>query len=103
MTEVNKKTVSKDDIAQNISQEMGGVSKSQTVDLIDDLLNSIVDIVEEKGKIRIKNFGNFSLKTTKERIGRNPLTKEEYPIESKNIISFKAHQKLKDFVSSKLN
>ena len=44
------------------------------------------------------NFGTFKINYNKERIGRNPKTKEEYVIGARNIITFKVSKNiLKEF------
>ena len=41
-------------------------------------------------KIKITSFGTFKVVNTKERIGRNPKTKEEAKIKSRKVVKFKA-------------
>ena len=48
-----------------------------------------------KIKKNIKNFGKFSLKLKKARVGRNPKTKEKFTISERLSISFKASSFLK--------
>ena len=52
-------------------------------------------------KVKISNFGTFLLKRKKERIGRNPKTKEKKIISERNIISFKASKELKKYLNNK--
>ena len=50
-------------------------------------------------KIKIKNFGIFSLKQKNERIGRNPKNKKEYIISSRVVTLFKAAKKLNTIIN----
>ena len=63
--------------------------------IINDLLEiSIKEIIS--GNLNLKNVGSFNLIEKKERIGRNPKTKEEYLISSRKIINFKPSKKITD-------
>ena len=65
-----------------------GFSKNQSLKIIDDFFETIIlDILKSK-KTKITSFGTFSVLNKKERIGRNPKTKEEVMIASRNVISF---------------
>ena len=50
--------------------------------------------------VKIAGFGTFKLRHKKERIGRNPRTKEPAVISSRNVILFKVSQQLKDKINS---
>ena len=50
-------------------------------------------------KIKLSKFGTFYKKTTKARIGRNPKTKEVYPIPSKQKLSFHSSNNIKSILN----
>ena len=50
--------------------------------------------------MKLTSFGTFSVKHKKERIGRNPKTKEEAIIDARRVISFRASKELKRRVNS---
>ena len=55
-------------------------------------LNSFLDLLKDKGRnniIKISKFGTFERKTTPQRIGRNPKSKEEYLIKKRSKLFFK--------------
>jgi integration host factor subunit beta len=53
-----------------------------------------------KGKrVEIRDFGTFSLKQRKARVGRNPSTGEKIQINEKSFIYFKAGKKLKQIIN----
>ena len=51
--------------------------------------------------VKISSFGTFVIRQKKERIGRNPKTKEESIISSCKVVVFKASQKLIGLVSAR--
>ena len=54
-------------------------------------------------KIKISNFGTFSIRSKKKRIGRNPKTKESKIISERNVVLFKPSNQFKDFINLKQN
>lgn len=63
--------------------------------VIDAIIDSIKKIVAEQGRLEIRDFGVFQTKTRKERIGRNPKDKKEYPIPARRVVTFKMGRELK--------
>ena len=55
---------------------------------------SIKSILVSGEDVNIRNFGNFKIKKTKERIGRNPATGGKITIKSKKVVSFKSSKVL---------
>jgi integration host factor subunit alpha len=69
-----------------------------TQDCSNEFLRSFLDIIVKNSKssvVKISNFGNFSTKHTPERVGRNPRTKQEYPIKDRSKVVFKASDHIK--------
>ncbi|MBC8529978.1 HU family DNA-binding protein [Christensenellaceae bacterium NSJ-44] len=66
-------------------------------------VNAFVSVVSEalaKGdKVQIVGFGNFEVRERAERMGRNPLTKEEITIPASKSPVFKPGKLLKDSVN----
>ena len=78
-----------------------GFSKKISKNLIDDFLLTIIESLKKENKLKISNFGTFSIRNKKSRIGRNPLTKEKKMISDRNVVLFKASKEFKDLVNSK--
>ena len=57
--------------------------------------------IKDKKKLKISKFGTFSLREKKQRIGRNPKTKEEKKISKRNVILFKASKEFKELIKKK--
>ena len=80
------------DLSKNISEKIGvsvSLSKKLTEDLLEILSNKIKD-----NELNLKNVGSFRIIDKKDRIGRNPKTKEEFIIRSRKSISFTASKNL---------
>ena len=81
----------KKDIANIISAKIG-FSVSYSKKLINDLIESMVEIINTD-KLILKNFGSFKILNKKSRLGRNPKTKEKFIISSRKILTFKTSRK----------
>ena len=68
--------LTKKDIINSIYMQIG-FSKKISENLLEDLLNNIVSNLKKYKRIKISNFGTFSVRAKKSRVGRNPNTKEE--------------------------
>ena len=82
---INKKEFA-DRMAEN-----GGTTKKAAYKAVDAFIETLMDYLNEDEKVMFQGFGRFEMRKAKERIGRNPKTKEEYMIPE--------HEKVK-FVSS---
>jgi len=77
-----------------------GFSKKISEDLLDDILDIIVGNLKKYKKIKISNFGRFSLRSKKSRLGRNPKTKEKKIISERNVVLFKPSRDFKYYINS---
>jgi len=54
-----------------------GFSKEISKNLIDDFFSTIFINLKKEDKLKLSKFGTFTIRKKKERIGRNPKTKEK--------------------------
>ena len=80
-----------------------GFSKQVSEHLIDDFFSLIISNLQNEKKIKLSNFGTFSVRQKKTRIGRNPKTKEKKAISERNVVLFKPSKEFKEFVNLKDN
>ena len=76
-----------------------GFSKKISENLLDDILNKIIENLIKFKKIKISNFGTFSVRKKNKRIGRNPKTKEVKIISERNVILFKPSKEFKEYIN----
>ena len=89
-----KKTWTRNDIIEAISDSVG-LSLSDSSIIIEEIFELILSGLENGEEVKISSFGTFSVRHKKERIGRNPKTKEEAIIDARRVISFRASKELK--------
>ena len=78
-----------------------GFSKSISENLINEFFSIIVSNLKKEKKVKISNFGTFSIRQKKLRVGRNPKTKEKKMISARNVVLFKASKKFKKLLNNK--
>ena len=89
-----RKNIKRKDLIANVYFNIG-FSKTISENIVYDIFNLFIDNIISNNVLKISNFGNFIKKNKKQRIGRNPKTKEVKVISSRNIIIFKASNLLK--------
>ena len=82
---LNKKII-KNDIIETLCKKTG-YSQAFSKKIIDDLIVVLINNIKF-GKLTLKNIGSFKIINKKERIGRNPKTKEQFIISARKTISF---------------
>jgi len=92
--------LTKKDLINSIYMQIG-FSKNISENLIDDLLATMAENLNNEKKLKLSKFGTFSIRSKKSRIGRNPKTKEKKMISDRNVVLFKASKEFKDLVNSK--
>ena len=98
----NKHNISRDEIAEAIQNDFG-FNRKLCLDIVNDIINIVISGLERDRKVKIHNFGTFTLNRKNSRIGRNPKTKEEYNISSRNVITFKASKILLKYINNKFS
>lgn len=74
------------DLIKNLSLKTG-LSKNLSKKIVDDLINIIIKNIKS-GKLNLKNIGLIKTINKKERVGRNPKTKEEFKISARKVTSY---------------
>ena len=94
-----KTNLTKKDLINSIYMQIG-FSKKISKNLVDDFLVTIIDNLKIEKKLKISNFGTFTIRSKKSRVGRNPLTKEVKIITDRKVVLFKASKEFKNLVNS---
>ena len=97
-----RNNLTKKDLVNLIYMQIG-FSKMIAENLIDDFFKTIINNLKQENKIKISKFGTFSIREKKQRIGRNPKTKEEKKISQRNVVLFKASKEFKKLINLDTN
>ena len=77
-----------------------GYTQNEVADVVQQTLDTITECLSEGHRLEIRNFGVFEVKERDARMGRNPRTGQEVPIEQKRVASFKPGKALKERVQA---
>ena len=99
---MNKHNISREEIAEAMKTEFG-FNRKLCLDIVNDIIDIIIKGLQLDKKVKIHNFGTFKLNNKQSRIGRNPKTKEEFNIASRNVITFKASKILMKYINNNNN
>ena len=91
--------LTKKDIINSLYMQIG-FSKKISEQLLEDILEIILGNLKKYKKIKISNFGTFSLRLKKSRLGRNPKTKEKKVISERNVVLFKPSKDFKNYINN---
>jgi len=90
--------MTKAEIVEKIYEQVG-FSKRESAEIVDTVFEIMKDTLGQGEKIKISGFGNFVVRSKRERIGRNPHTREAITISARKVVTFKASQILKEAVN----
>ena len=98
MSKIEILNLTKKDISKKIYSKIG-FSFEYIGEITDEVINILKELIKRKD-LNIKNFGTFKLIKKKERLGRNPKSKEIYVINERKSLSFIASKNLKKKISN---
>jgi len=94
-------TVTRAQLSEAIYREVG-LSRNESADLVETVLGEISDALVRGEPVKISSFGSFAVRSKGQRVGRNPKTGEEVPIEPRHVLVFRASHVLKDEINASL-
>lgn len=89
-----KRTVTRAHLAQRIHQGIG-LSRDESADLVTSVIEEITRVLARGEAVKVSRFGSFVLNDKSARMGRNPKSKEEVPIQARRVVTFRASRLLK--------
>ena len=91
--------MTKAQLIEAMSQKVTHLTKRQTEMIVNTIFNSIRQSLASGGKIEIRGFGSFKLRSRRMREGRNPKTGAQVHVPAKRVPFFKAGKELKEIVN----
>ena len=80
--------LTKKEIINSLHMQIG-FSKKISENLLEDILSIVVQNLKKHKKLKISNFGTFSVRLKKSRFGRNPKTQEKAIIAPRKAVRLK--------------
>jgi len=92
---MSENTVTRADLTEAVYEAVG-LSRNESSDLVESVLFTVSDALVAGENVKISSFGSFVLRDKGERVGRNPKTGQEVPIEARRVLVFRPSQVMKE-------
>ena len=96
---MDKKNINRKNLSNKIYKTLG-FSKNFSSTIVDNLFKTLVGALLKSDKVKISSFGTFKVMNKKERIGRNPKTKNVAIITSRKVVKFKPSLVFKEKINN---
>ena len=91
-------SVTRANLCEAVHREIG-LSRAESAGLVEMVLAHIGDTLVAGDNVKISSFGSFVLRRKGQRIGRNPKTGQEVPIEPRTVLTFRPSQLLRERIN----
>ena len=88
------RTVTRADLSEAVYQKVG-LSRTESAALVESVLSEICDCLATGETVKLSSFGSFIVRDKGQRVGRNPKTGIEVPIDPRRVMVFKPSNVLK--------
>jgi integration host factor subunit alpha len=88
------RTVTRADLSEAVYQKVG-LSRTESAALVESVLSEICDTLARGETVKLSSFGSFLVRDKGQRVGRNPKTGIEVPIDPRRVMVFKPSNVLK--------
>ena len=95
---MSNKTLMRMDLSEAVFREVG-LSRNESAQLVETVLDHMSDALVAGEQVKISSFGTFSVRDKTARVGRNPKTGEEVPINPRRVLTFRPSHLMKDRVA----
>ncbi|MEN8262029.1 MAG: integration host factor subunit beta [Nitrospirota bacterium] len=89
-------------LIEKIAEKLDGLSKKQTEVIVETIFESVKEALSKGGKVEIRGFGNFRLRSRNARKARNPKTGESVEVPPKKVPYFKVGKELREMVNKNI-
>ena len=84
------------ELVKDITDQFPGLSLADVESVTEILLDSITAQLATGGRVELRGFGTFTVRSRDAREGRNPRTGETVSVAAKHVPHFKAGKELRD-------
>lgn len=91
-------TITRADLSEAVYQEVG-LSRNESAQLVEEVLEEVSNALVNGQNVKLSSFGSFLLRDKNGRVGRNPKTGEEVPIDPRRVLVFRPSQMMRDRVN----
>lgn len=92
-------TLTRLDLSEAVFREVG-LSRNESADLVETVLQHMSEALVKGESVKISSFGTFSVRSKTARMGRNPKTGVEVPINPRRVLTFRPSHLMKERVDA---
>ncbi len=92
------KPLTRADLSEAVYQKVN-LSRIEAAGLVEQVLSEVGDTLVRGDTVKLSGFGTFTVRSKGERLGRNPKTGIEVPIDRRRVMVFKPSNVLKAHVN----
>ena len=96
---MSKNTLTRANLTEAVYEQIG-LSRNESSALVESVLDMISDSLVAGENVKISSFGSFLVRQKNGRMGRNPKTGEEVPIDPRRVLVFRPSQVMKDRINN---
>ena len=85
---MSEKTLTRMELSEAVFRAVG-LSRNESAELVESVLEHMSGALVKGETVKISSFGTFSVRKKSARVGRNPKTGEEVPIEPRRVLVFR--------------
>ena len=94
-------TLTRADLADVVHRKLG-LSRAESAGLVERVLHHMCHSLAEGANVKVSGFGTFILRDKGQRVGRNPKTGIEVPINPRQVMVFKPSNVLKAHINGEV-
>ena len=99
MKVVSEHTVTRAQLSEAVHIHVG-LSRNESAAFVERVLDEVAARLTNGETVKLSSFGTFAVRSKGGRMGRNPKTGEEVPIQPRRVLVFRPSHVLKDVVNA---
>ena len=88
--------VIRSELVQKLCDDHPDLTLKEVERVVSAFFDSIIEQLQNGGRVELRGFGAFSVKNRPARVGRNPRTGEQVDVEEKYVPQFKAGKEIRE-------
>ena len=96
---MSDKTLTRMELSEAVFRAVG-LSRNESAELVESVLDHMSEALVRGETVKISSFGTFSVRSKSARVGRNPKTGQEVPIEPRRVLTFRPSHIMKERVNA---
>jgi integration host factor subunit alpha len=95
---MSSNTLTRADLTESVFQAVG-LSRNESAQMVEDMLEEMCSALADGEMVKLSSFGTFAVRQKAQRMGRNPKTGDEVPIEPRRVLVFRPSHVLKAIIN----